>query len=97
MAGSASISSSSVSKKYVSRKVKTVRWKPPSTSDFGDTNTFVTGSWDDCVRVVYREVVLLARMSLGFVLDLYLYLYFLSLCVNFSFGPDTKRMDGALV
>ncbi|XP_042868559.1 nucleoporin Nup43-like [Penaeus japonicus] len=52
MAGSASTSSVSVSKKYVSRKVKTVRWKPPSTSDFGDTHTFVSGSWDDSENVV---------------------------------------------
>ncbi|CAL4095267.1 unnamed protein product, partial [Meganyctiphanes norvegica] len=39
----------SVTKKYVSSKVKVVRWKP-ATTDFGKTNSFVTGSWDDTVE-----------------------------------------------
>ena len=38
-----------ISKKYVSRKIKTVRWKPP-VSEYGRTDTFVLGSWDDMVR-----------------------------------------------
>lgn len=40
-----------VSKKYVSRKVKCVRWKPPL-SDYGRTDTFVSGTWDDTDNVV---------------------------------------------
>lgn len=33
-------------KRYVGQKVNVVRWKPPVTH-YGDTNTFVAGSWDD--------------------------------------------------
>ncbi|XP_071552971.1 nucleoporin Nup43 [Panulirus ornatus] len=40
-----------VSKKYVSRKIKSLRWKPPL-SDYGRTDTFVTGSWGDPNNVV---------------------------------------------
>ncbi|XP_066950405.1 nucleoporin Nup43 [Macrobrachium rosenbergii] len=40
-----------LSKKYVSRKIKTVRWKPP-VSEFGRTDTFVTGSWDDAENIL---------------------------------------------
>ncbi|KAK8736313.1 hypothetical protein OTU49_004938 [Cherax quadricarinatus] len=40
-----------VTKKYVARKIKTVRWKPPTT-DYGRTDVFITGSWDDLDNVV---------------------------------------------
>ena len=38
-----------ITKKYVSKKIKTLRWKPPATN-FDKANIFVTGSWDDEVR-----------------------------------------------
>lgn len=40
-----------ISRKYVSRKVKSIRWKP-AVSDFGRTDTFVMGSWDDMENVI---------------------------------------------
>ena len=41
----------SISKKYVFRKLSTVRWKP-ALSNFSKAETFVSGSWDDQVIII---------------------------------------------
>ncbi|KAK7018683.1 Nucleoporin Nup43 [Halocaridina rubra] len=41
----------SLCQKYVSRKIKTIRWKP-GLSDYGRAETFVSGSWDEMENVL---------------------------------------------
>ena len=40
----------SITKKYVYKKLNVVRWKPPA-SNFTKPEIFITGSWDDEVRM----------------------------------------------
>ena len=50
----------SLSKKYVSRKLNSVRWKP-STLHNSDSNIFITGSWDDEVclyQIGYKFMII---------------------------------------
>lgn len=48
-------------KRYVGQKVNVVRWKPPATH-YGDTDTFLAGSWDDVVSA--REPCVLKEKSI---------------------------------
>ena len=35
-------------RRYVGQKVSVVRWRPPATH-YGETDTFLAGSWNDLV------------------------------------------------
>lgn len=49
--------------KFVSKKIRKVRWQPPAAFGCPNPEYFIIGSWDDEVRVFNVNVDLLCKLN----------------------------------
>lgn len=82
--------------KFVSKKIRKVRWQPPVTFGRHNPECFVTGSWDDEVSHINYSIIYYTVHIFVFFL-VYFFKYLLHSKMRYRFGIPFNQMSRILI